>query len=79
MEAMGFHVRHYLSLCPGYLPQTEVFNVAPEVVTQSTAPQHEHFTLLGQWAEYATYLPRRHCHLGTIHIELHQPPIIGSS
>lgn len=38
MGAMGFHVRQYLPLSPGHLPQTEVLDVAPVVVIQGTAP-----------------------------------------
>lgn len=77
MEAMGFHVKQYLPLSPGHLPQTEALDVAPVVVIQSTAPQHEHFTLLGQRAEDAAHLLPRGGHLGTVHVEFHQPPIIG--
>lgn len=56
-----------------------MLDIAPVVVIQSTAPQCEHFTFLGQRAEYATHLLPGGRNLGTIHIKLHQTSIIGGS
>lgn len=74
---MGLHVQQDLLLRPGHLPQAEALHVAPVIVIQGAASQHEDLTLLGQWAENASHLLSRGCHLRTIHIELHQPPIVG--
>lgn len=56
-----------------------MLHVTPIVLVQGVSSQHEHLALQGQQAEDAAHLLSAGGHLGSIHIEPHQAPVVGGS
>lgn len=73
------HVPQDLLLRPGCPPEAEVLHVTPIVLVQGVSSQHEHLALQGQQAEDAAHLLPAGGHLGAIHVEPHQAPVVGGS